>query len=742
MHRTRQPGGRESEPLRSAYGIYLLIGAPAVFFMGALAFAFLCAGRAQDVYGVQAEAAAEVRVAVVSARLAAEGPAPSREAVRSLLAQADGDLAALLDGGTAAGRAVRPITEPDLRAGAARARILLTQFRAITGRLLAGEAAVRPGLGLDRQMDHVAGRLEALTGDLHTEFLGRAAGALGEFRGATLLLLAASVLVTGGALVGVRRLERGRRADRAALVREVEERRAAETELRTSKAYTDLVFQQMPVVAWTTDKDLRFTSSQGAGLALLGLKDGFVTGMSLFEFFQTEDPSLDPIDATVRALKGERTSYRFEHGGTVWDSFVEPLRDAEGNPVGTVGLALDDTRRHRAEQALRQREEELRRTQRLEAMGTLAGGVAHDFNNLLAAMMTCAEAIRLGTGPEDPRHAIASHILETGQRGAGVVRNLMRFARREPVSARVVRPAAVIGEVLTLVRATFDRRIRVEADVPEDLGPIRCDPSQIHQMLTNLCINARDAILDRGGGHLEITARDVDVGPERIPARSSATPGRFLQIAVRDDGGGIPAAIVDRVFDPFFTTKAPGRGSGLGLSTTYGIVEGHGGFILLETLEGAGTTFRVHLPTAPAGAEEEALPEAPPAPEPAPSAGGTVLVAEDEPVLRHTLADHLTSLGYRVLTASDGRETLDQVARHGAELGVLVLDLILPEVAGADVLRRIRGEHPGLKVVVMSGFAAGAAREGLQGLYDAFLAKPCSLSAVAEAVERASGPPA
>jgi len=199
---------------------------------------------------------------------------------------------------------------------------------------------------------------------------------------------------------------------------------------------------------------------------------------------------------------------------------------------------------------------------------------------------------------------------------------------------------------------------------------------------------------------------------------------------------------VDRVFDPFFTTKAPGRGSGLGLSTTYGIVEGHGGFILLETLEGAGTTFRVHLPTAPAGAEEEALPEAPPAPEPAPSAGGTVLVAEDEPVLRHTLADHLTSLGYRVLTASDGRETLDQVARHGAELGVLVLDLILPEVAGADVLRRIRGEHPGLKVVVMSGFAAGAAREGLQGLYDAFLAKPCSLSAVAEAVERASGPPA
>jgi PAS domain S-box-containing protein len=405
-------------------------------------------------------------------------------------------------------------------------------------------------------------------------------------------------------------------------------------------------------------------------------------------------------------------------------------RDAEGNLTGFEG-ALSDVSELKALQA------QLLQAQKMQAVGTLAGGVAHDFNNLLAAIMTCAEAARMKTGPDDPRDPMLAQILQAGQRGAGVVRNLLRFARRGSTRAETVRPDTLLAELLPLVEATFDRRIEVRREVDVGLRPIQADPDQVHQVLMNLCLNARDALMEVGGGQLVVGARNVVVEPELAAAHPDARPGPYVLLEVKDDGPGIPESIRSQVLDPFFTTKPPGKGTGLGLSTAYGIVQAHDGFLVFDSREGGGTRFQVYLPALEvAPAPEPAAAPAGAAP-PETTAAGSVLLAEDQKVLRDMMATYLTECGYRVETACDGPEARAALDRLDGHVGMVILDLMLPGCSGSDLLKHIRARWPRLPVLILSGYAGGPLLKEVERLgFEGYLEKPCSLATLHQEVER------
>ncbi|MBI5137746.1 MAG: response regulator [Nitrospirae bacterium] len=405
-----------------------------------------------------------------------------------------------------------------------------------------------------------------------------------------------------------------------------------------------------------------------------------------------------------------------------------PVLRATGETARIVGVAEDITH-------LEELRERLLHSQRLQAVGTLAGGVAHDFNNLLGTIMASAETLQLGTPPDDPRAPILERINRSCRNGAAVVRNLLRFARRERLAPEPLHLPTVITETAHMARATFDRRCGLEVDVPDDLWPILGDATQIPQMLLNLLLNGRDAVLGEGGGTLRLTARNVPRSQAPFPdAEKSAE--RYVCIDIADDGCGMTDDVAAQAFNPFFTTKDGTRGAGLGLATAHGIVNAHGGHVDFDTRPGHGTTFHVWLP-ALAGAipaPPAAAPEQPAA-RPAPA---TILVAEDEPDLLVLIGEHLTGRGHRVLSAADGIESLARLESDGPRIDLLILDLMLPGVTGWTVLERVAEKHPQLPVVVISGYAEDweISKTAAMGKV-AMLEKPFTLARFDAVVDRA-----
>jgi signal transduction histidine kinase len=383
--------------------------------------------------------------------------------------------------------------------------------------------------------------------------------------------------------------------------------------------------------------------------------------------------------------------------------------------------------RREAQEKLKVTEAQLRQAQKMEAIGRLAGGVAHDFNNLLTIIGGYAELEESRLAPGDPGREILREILNAARRGAGLTRQLLAFSRRQVFEPRVVD----LNEIVGGVRKMLGRLLGEDVELVEEPAPaparIRADPGQIEQIVMNLAVNARDAM--PSGGTVRLRSAVVDLNRPEPCAHGEIAPGRYATLEVSDTGSGMDPAVRAHLFEPFFTTKEPGKGTGLGLATVYGIVTQSAGHIVVESEVGRGTTFRIFFPRAEA--EEPAAPAEPVERGRADRGTETVLVAEDDPAVREILLRTLSARGYTVLQARDGREALEICGRAETRVDLLITDVVMPQLGGREASKRLEQLRPGLKVLYMSGYTGDPVPVGFGR---AFLQKPFTLEALARKV--------
>ena len=378
------------------------------------------------------------------------------------------------------------------------------------------------------------------------------------------------------------------------------------------------------------------------------------------------------------------------------------LQESEARLLEKNQELADANRELREEMQARMRvQEELRHSQKMEALGHLTGGVAHDFNNLLAVVLGNLELLTQKLGAENPECALASEATAAAERGAALTQRLLAFSRKQHLAPRPIDVRALIEEMQSLLESTLSEAIRLEIRAQEDLWLCMADSAQLENAILNLLINARDAI--GAGGRIAIEASNLTLDEARAAAHPNARAGSYVAISVRDSGAGIPADILSRVFDPFFTTKEVGAGSGLGLSMIYGFATQSGGFVSLESELGLGTEVQICLPRIEAaedaaGAEDsDAIPR---------GNGESVLLVEDEPTLCKFLASMLQGLGYSVTQAEDGAEAL-ALLHEDNPVDAILSDVVLPGVySGPDLIREVVRRRPGVKALLMSGYAS------------------------------------
>lgn len=427
-----------------------------------------------------------------------------------------------------------------------------------------------------------------------------------------------------------------------------------------------------------------------------------------------DDPTINGYSVDFR-FRHKNGSYRWIHTRAIL------LFDSGGQPVRMLGAHMDFTDRKLAEDSLL-------RTQRLESLGTLAGGVAHDLNNALAPILMGTELLRI----EYPEASKTADLFEASAlRGAGMVRQLLAFAKGAEGERVGVNFGLLVKEMETLMRGTFPKNIDIQIQLAPLLPSVLGDATQLHRILLNLCVNARDAMPD--GGTLSVKTETLDVDANRAGCVYNAQPGKYVAVEVSDTGIGIPPETMDRIFDPFFTTKGPQEGTGLGLSTVMGIVRSHGGFLEVSSQPGEVTKIAVYLP-----AKGETG-------EPQPSSvsdtsfrgnGGIVLFVDDEESLRTAAFMTLQHLGFRPLTAVDGADGLSQALDHRDSLTAIILDLHMPRMSGLEFVSELREFLPAIPILVSSGRMDSevVAKFGNMQVYD-FLDKPFTMGQLADAIE-------
>ena len=384
--------------------------------------------------------------------------------------------------------------------------------------------------------------------------------------------------------------------------------------------------------------------------------------------------------------------------------------DHQGHPKSILTLYTDITEKKQAE-------ERYLRAQRMESIGTLAGGIAHDLNNVLAPILMSVYFLKGKVTDDDSRDMIA--ILETSaQRGASIIKQLLTFARGLDAPRVALRLDTLLKEMAQLMRETFAKSIQVRVDYPGSLWTIIGDVTQFQQVLLNLCVNARDAM--PGGGQITLKAENLQVDETQVRTTPEACPGNYVMVSVADTGMGIKPDHLDKIFDPFFTTKEIGKGTGLGLSVALGIVKSHGGFIQVESELGRGTTFRVCLPASDANADRNSM--APPEAVPR-GRGELILLVDDEAAIRAVTRRTLEKNGYRVLTAADGTEAVSCYTQHQSDIQVVLTDMMMPQMDGKATLRALRRINPAVRVIAVSGML-GEPSDPTEAPVSARLGKP------------------
>ncbi len=603
------------------------------------------------------------------------------------------------------------------------------------------------GRPVDYRLLEVNPAFERILGLSRADVLGRGAREVYGTEAAPYLDLYAEVARTGVPVAFETRYEpmgrtfsisvfSPRRGQFATVFEDVSERDRAEEALRRSEAFRRALVRAIPDLVWLKDPEGVYLSCNPTFERFFGVPEAEIVGRTDYDFLDREladffrEHDRRALEADAPSVNEEWLTFASDGYRGLFETIKTPMRDAEGRLVGVLGISRDISERHRAEEEREKLRQQLLQAQKMESVGRLAGGVAHDFNNMLGVIVGHAE-MALELDRSGPTCSHLQEIRKAALRSADLTRQLLAFARRQTIAPRVLDLNEVVTNMLRILKRLIGEDIDLVWTPGEGLWPIRMDPSQIDQILANLCVNARDAI--SGVGRIVIETENVLLDDAYCAGHLGFIPGSYVQLAVSDDGCGMDGETLRHVFEPFFTTKGLGQGTGLGLATVYGVVRQNEGFVNVYSEPGQGTTFRIYLPRhesegIPASGEAEA-------PGAANRGGETLLLVEDEPAILNMGRAMLERMGYRVLAAGSPGEALRQVREWEGRIDLLLTDVVMPEMNGRELAGRLQAAYPDLKVLFMSGYTSNVvAHRGVLDEGVNFLQKPFSLATLSAKV--------
>ncbi len=499
-----------------------------------------------------------------------------------------------------------------------------------------------------------------------------------------------------------------------AVQRDVTERKQAETRIREQAALLD----QTQDAVLVRDLEHRVLYWNKGAERIYGWTAAEITGKAVHELiYRDKGQLIAAMDTLFKHGVWSGELHQVNKAGVelIIESRWTLLRDEHGEPKSMLAVSTDVTERKKIEQ-------QFLRAQRMESIGTLAGGIAHDLNNLLAPIVLGVDLLKhYGASPRSL--PVLENMARSAKRGTDLVRQVLTFARGVEGTRIAMQVLSIIREVEDIATSTFPKNITIESDIATDLWLVTADPSQINQVLLNLCVNARDAMPD--GGRLDLVAKNVEIDAQYATMDHGAIPGRYVMVQVTDSGCGMPQLIIDRIFEPFFTTKELGKGTGLGLSTVIGIVRSHGGFVNVYSEPGKGSVFKVYLPALAEGTDEIA-------PDPELGAlprgnGELILVVDDEASILEITRQTLEMFGYKVITAEDGAQAIGLYAMQREAIAVVLTDMMMPVMDGPALIAALYRINPAVSIIAASGLNANgnAVRAATAGVKH-FLAKPYS----------------
>lgn len=554
-----------------------------------------------------------------------------------------------------------------------------------------------------------------------------------EFRNLMFGLGSVIILIVGGFLLWNRTLQRMVRLRTAELQVEIEERRKAEEDLADSRAHLKTLLNTIPDLVWFKDPqgvyqacNARFEHFFGSPEdRIVGKTDYDFVDRDLADFFREKD--LKAIEAGRPTMNEETVTYASDGHQELLETIKTPVRSPTGKLIGVLGIARNITERKRAEEEKQKLLSQLYQARKIDAIGRLAGGVAHDFNNMLSVIMGRSELARLALNIEHPVYKDLCDIEDVARRSSELTRQLLAFARKQPITPKVLNLNETIEAMLKMIRRLIGEGVHMIWRPTNGLWHVNMDPVQIDQILANLIINARDA-MENSMGEVIIETSNRTVAPREGDVVSGAVAGDFVLLSIRDNGCGMDAQTLENIFEPFFTTKEKGKGTGLGLSTIYGIIRQNNGFIQVWSEPGKGSRFDIHIPRFTGGlspaVEKNSGKQAP---------GGNerILLVEDEPEILHVTAAMLKKLGYRVMPTSSPMEALGLIETE-EEIHLLLTDVVMPEMNGQELSSQLLARFPAMKCLFMSGYTADViARHGVldEGLN--FIQKPFTMQTLA-----------
>jgi two-component system, cell cycle sensor histidine kinase and response regulator CckA len=518
------------------------------------------------------------------------------------------------------------------------------------------------------------------------------------------------------------------------IVRDITERKQAEESLRASEKRFRSIFQHSGSGMAIVSPDFHFLQANDGFCRMLGYTESELLGKTFQDVTHPEDRPVGG-ELTRRVLSGEMAMFQLEKrylrmdGTVVWGLVSSTLiRDAQNKPLYFITQIQDLTDRKAAEEQKRLLEAQFIQAQKMESVGRLAGGVAHDFNNMLGVILGHAELAINEVDPDQPLHDNLKEIYKAAKNSADLTRQLLAFARKQTIAPETLDLNQTVTSMLKMLQRLIGEDINLKWHPMESLWQVKIDPSQVDQMLANLCVNARDAI--EGSGKITIETRNTTLDEGYRAAHLGSVPGEYVTLAVSDDGCGMDKETLAQIFEPFFTTKGITKGTGLGLSTVYGIVKQNNGFIHACSEIGHGTTFNIYLPRHIGKADQAA--ETVASAEPRRHGHETVLLVEDDPSLLKLTARMLKKQGYAVLVASTPGEALHFTDEYGDKIRLLMTDVVMPGMNGRDLALNLMELIPNLKLLYMSGYTADViAHNGVldEGVH--FIHKPFSAQSLA-----------